>query len=1307
MAELKYYLNIDGVNGGSTDVGHVGWFEIDSYDFKIDNPSVIGADGSGTGKPTFSPLKINLSGATNPDLLEYIATGKTIKSIQLDGVNADRIVYSLALGSASVNNYDDTSTTAGDKLSFDYKQVAITTRSQKPDGSLDTPQSYAFDVSQLRNVATTAVPTPATPPISPSGSVNPTKYYLNIDGLNGGSTAVGHVGWFEIDGYDFNIDNPSVISAGGISGTGKPKFSPLEINLSGAANPELLKYIATGKTIKAIQLDGVNADRIVYSLALGSASVNNYDDTSTTAGDKLSFDYKQVAITTRSQKPDGSLDTPQSYAFDVSQLRNVATTAVPTPATPPISPSGSVSPTKYYLNIDGLNGGSTDIGHVGWFEIDGYDFNIEDPSVLIAGGSGTGKREFSPLKVNLSGAANPELLKYIATGKTIKAIQLDGVNADRIVYSLALGSASVNNYDDTSTTAGDKLSFDYKQVAITTRSQKPDGSLDTPQSYAFDVSTNGAIVSTAVPTPATPPIGPSGSVSPTKYYLNIDGLNGGSTAIGHVGWFEIDGYDFNIDNPTVLIAGGISGTGKPKFSPLKINLSGAANPELLEYIATGKSIKSIQLDGVTVGKSEQTVYSLLLGGASVTNYDDTSTTGGDKLAFNYKQVGVTTKSQKPDGSLATQSYAYDVSSLAETTNVIPTPATPPVTTNISVSPVKYYLNIDGLNGGSTAIGHVGWFEIDGYDFNIDNPSVISAGGSGTGKPKFSPLKVNLSGAANSELLKYIATGKTIKAIQLDGVTVGESEQTVYSLKLGSASVNNYDDTSTTAGDKLAFDYKQVAITTRSQKPNGSLDTPQSYAYDVSTNSAIASIAVPTPAIPPSGFSANVNPSKYYLYVDGLNGGSTAVGHVGWFEIDGYDFNIDNPSSVITGTGKPEFSPLTINFSNGANPDLLKYIATGKTIKTIQLDDVKAGRTVHSLKLGAVSVTGYGDVSTTAGDKLAFNYKQVAITTKPPTGSLAAPQSYAFDLSLNATIDSSSLPPITSFVRPNDFNGDSKSDILWRNNDGSVATWQMNGSTVTPKSIGSLTSDWTIAGSDDFNGDGKAEILLRNTNNTVSIWQMDGSAVTTGGSVGTAPDDWKVDGTGDFNGDGKADILWRSTDGSVATWQMDGSNISTGSSVAALTSDWKVAGTDDFDGDGKADILWRNNDGTVAIWQMDGSAIVKPSTIGSLAPAWKIAGTGDFNGDGKAEILLQNTNGAVAKWQVNGSTVIGSSIGSAPDDWKISRTGDFNGDGKADILWRNDGGGVATWQLDSNNILAAGATSIPTAATSWNIAAPIL
>ena len=38
------------------------------------------------------------------------------------------------------------------------------------------------------------------------------------------------------------------------------------------------------------------------------------------------------------------------------------------------------------------------------------------------------------------------------------------------------------------------------------------------------------------------------------------------------------------------------------------------------------------------------------------------------------------------------------------------------------------------------------------------------------------------------------------------------------------------------------------------------------------------------------------------------------------------------------------------------------------------------------------------------------------------------------------------------------------------------------------------NSWAVVGTGDFNGDGKSDILWRNTNGTVAIWEMNGGQV---------------------------------------------------------------------------------------------------------------------------------------------------------------------------------------------------------------------
>jgi Ca2+-binding RTX toxin-like protein len=295
---------------------------------------------------------------------------------------------------------------------------------------------------------------------------------------------------------------------------------------------------------------------------------------------------------------------------------------------------------------------------------------------------------------------------------------------------------------------------------------------------------------------------------------------------------------------------------------------------------------------------------------------------------------------------------------------------------------------------------------------------------------------------------------------------------------------------------------------------------------------------------------------------------------------------------------------------------------------------------------------------------------------------------------------------------NDFNGDGKSDILWRNDNGALSLWQMNGVDVTANNlVASLPLSWKIAGTGDFNGDKKSDIVWRNQNNAVSLWQMNGSAVELSPIISSdLPSSWSSSETGDFDGDGKSDILWRNDNGAVAIWTMNGAAVTNNKLISGdLPSSWKNAGTGDFNGDGKSDLLWRNDNGAVAIWQTNGTTVTSNNIIASLTSDWKAAGTGDFNGDGKADILWRNDNGAVSLWQMDGNNVVAapviSSVPTLSNDWQISGICDYTGDGKAEILWRNGlTGEDKMWFLNGSTATVG---TVATLTTDWKSAAPVI
>ncbi len=301
------------------------------------------------------------------------------------------------------------------------------------------------------------------------------------------------------------------------------------------------------------------------------------------------------------------------------------------------------------------------------------------------------------------------------------------------------------------------------------------------------------------------------------------------------------------------------------------------------------------------------------------------------------------------------------------------------------------------------------------------------------------------------------------------------------------------------------------------------------------------------------------------------------------------------------------------------------------------------------------------------------------------------------------------PNPQSFAAVQDFNGDCRSDLLWRNTSTEqVYEWLMNGTTFSGTgSPGAPTSDWVIAGSGDFNGDGYADILWRNTTtNQLYIWFMNGTTLSSSGSPGYVTSQWAIAGIGDFNGDGKADILWwNSSTGQVYVWFMNGATMNGGGSVTYISSDWNIAGIGDFNGDGDADILWRNSTtGEVYIWLMNGTTLTSSGSLGYVSSDWSVQGVGDFDGNGTSDILWRNsTTGQVYLWLISGTTMSGGdSVSYVSSDWVIQGLGDYDGSGRAGILWRNSTTEqVYIWLMNGTTLTSSGSPGTPDA--TWQIA----
>jgi len=441
-------------------------------------------------------------------------------------------------------------------------------------------------------------------------------------------------------------------------------------------------------------------------------------------------------------------------------------------------------------------------------------------------------------------------------------------------------------------------------------------------------------------------------------------------------------------------------------------------------------------------------------------------------------------------------------------------------------------------------------------------------------------------------------------------------------------------------------------------------------------------------------------------------------------VNGYGGNISIARGVVieNATGGTGADTIIGNSSNniikgGLGADILTggagndtFLDTSAGHNGDRITDFSVGDLLifSNVTLGSFSFSLSGSMLTYTGGSLTFN--------NLPAGTLVAGAASSGGVQLalaNATT------PILSHAS-NDFNGDGRSDILWRNDNGAFTDWLGTTSGgFSPNSVNILSvvsTDWQIAGTGDFNGDGRSDVLWRNTDGRISNWlgtTNGGFSDNVGNALNGVSIDWKLAGVGDFNGDGRDDILWRNSDGRITDWLSTPSGGFTPNSANFYTNvstDWKVVAVGDFNGDSRDDIMWRNNDGRITNWLGTSSGAFidnAANAYNGVSLDWHVAGIGDINGDGRDDIIWRNDDGRITDWL---STASG---GYAPNsanfytsvgtNWQVASIGDYNGDGRDDILWRSTDGRITDWLGTTSGAFADnGPNSLTTVDTHWHV-----
>lgn len=286
--------------------------------------------------------------------------------------------------------------------------------------------------------------------------------------------------------------------------------------------------------------------------------------------------------------------------------------------------------------------------------------------------------------------------------------------------------------------------------------------------------------------------------------------------------------------------------------------------------------------------------------------------------------------------------------------------------------------------------------------------------------------------------------------------------------------------------------------------------------------------------------------------------------------------------------------------------------------------------------------------------------------------------------------------------PGDFNGDGRSDVLWREGaSGRNQIWLSANAATQQAMTGVPVASWEIVGTGDFNADGRADAVWRDSaTGRNQIWLSGNSGTLL--AVTTVPvRSWEIVGTGDFNGDGRSDLLWRdSATGRNQIW-LSGSS-GTPQAVASITTlSWKVAGVGDFNADGRSDILWRDSaSGMNEIW-LAGNASTRQAVTSVAAQSWKVVGIGDFNSDGRSDIVWRDSDsGRNSIWLSGQSSTQQSMATVTSSAWRIVQVGDFNADGRSDLVWRNSANGSNVVWLGGSATTTQGMATVPS--QSWEI-----
>ena len=148
-AAVDYFLKIDGIDGESTDQGHKGELQVESWSWGVS--SALGNGASRTGKPCVASFNFSkMVDKATPQLMANAVSGMIIKSAVLTARKAGErpLEYlKVTLENVLVSSYQAGGSNAAlpvDQFSFNFAKMTVEYKVQKADGTAGETSTASF-----------------------------------------------------------------------------------------------------------------------------------------------------------------------------------------------------------------------------------------------------------------------------------------------------------------------------------------------------------------------------------------------------------------------------------------------------------------------------------------------------------------------------------------------------------------------------------------------------------------------------------------------------------------------------------------------------------------------------------------------------------------------------------------------------------------------------------------------------------------------------------------------------------------------------------------------------------------------------------------------------------------------------------------------------------------------------------------------------------------------------------------------------------------------------------------------------------